>query len=675
MIHPFLVALPLVLLADERRPLTVDDLWAVQRVGSPTISPDGTTAVFPVTAWSMDDNKSNSDLWSVALDEPDAVPRQLTFQSGSDSAPVFRPDGGAILFASKRGDGPSQLHLLPVDGGEATRLTDLPFSPEAPKWSPDGGKVYFAGLTWPDLGDDFDAVRRRLDDAKGDPVQVKVSEDRLVRFWDHYKTDGRVHHLFELDVESGNVRDLTPGSDRMFGFRGASFDLSPDGATLAFAANVTERPYRTLNFDVHLLDIASGAIDNITSSNPASDGSPVFRPDGGAILYTRGRRVETAPDFSRLCVFDLATRRTHELPLELDASPSGHTYASDGATIVFHAQSRGRVHLYASDGEDAWPIARGGHLSGVAAGSGGVLVYARQSITRPAELYRMHLHGDDETRLTGFNDELFSDVDAGEVEDVTFQGADGDDVQMFLTYPPGFDPSRKWPLLHAIHGGPHGAFTDSFHFRWNQALFAAPGYVVAAVNFHGSTGFGQDFAESILGNHADKPFEDVMKATDHLLAKGFIDVERMAAAGGSYGGYMVSWILGHTDRFQCLINHAGVYDLMAQFASDATWGRANNYGATPWEDPSRIDRYSPSRYASGFDTPTLILHGEKDYRVPYTQGLNLHGVLTAKGVPSRVVIFPDENHWILKPKSAVVWWDQVHGWLDRFIGRGPSPRD
>jgi dipeptidyl aminopeptidase/acylaminoacyl peptidase len=253
---------------------------------------------------------------------------------------------------------------------------------------------------------------------------------------------------------------------------------------------------------------------------------------------------------------------------------------------------------------------------------------------------------------------------------MTFAGADGEDVQMFVLFPPGYDPSRPWPLLVLCHGGPHSAWNESFHYRWNLALWGAPGYVTAAVNFHGSTGFGQAFAESILGAHGDKPFTDVMAAVDHLIAEGIADSTRMAAAGGSYGGYLVSWILGHTDRFACLINHAGVYDLMGQFASDWTWSRPNNYGAAPWEDPDRIDLWSPSRYAKHFNTPTLILHGEKDYRVPYTQGLNLYGVLTGKGVPSRLVVFPEENHWILKPQTAKAWWGEVHGWLERHLKEG-----
>ena len=349
--------------------------------------------------------------------------------------------------------------------------------------------------------------------------------------------------------------------------------------------------------------------------------------------------------------------------------------------MVFQAEARGRVHVYSLpiSGGTGEPrlVAGGGTTAGtdVAQGPNGpVVVFTRTSMLQPAELYAVPLTGGEPRALTSFNAERLAQLDLGTAGEATFEGAGGDEVHMFLAFPPGFDKKRKWPLIHLIHGGPHGAFQDEFHYRWSAALFAAQGYVAALVNFHGSTGYGQAFAEAILGNHGDKPFEDIMKATDYLIAQGYVDEKRMAAAGGSYGGYMVSWILGHTDRFAALINHAGVYDLMAQFASDAAWGRPNNYGGAPWTDPAKVDLKSPSRYAKNFVTPTLILHGEKDYRVPVTQGINLYGVLQGKGVPTRIVIFPDENHWVLKPQAALLWWKETIAWLDRYIGKGAGKK-
>lgn len=655
----------------EKHPLTVEDLWAMQRVGAPAVSPDGRWVALAVTAFSYEENKGESDLWLVATDGG-AEPRRLTWQKGSDGSPAWSPDGSRLAFVSKRGEDPKQLYVLPMAGGEAAPVTELPMAVSDPKWFPDGQRIAFVASTFPDLNDDFEKVKERLEAHKEDKTQAKISDRRALRYWDHYVTDGRVPHVFAVDLESREVKDLMPGQDKLMTFTSLSWDLSPDGGEIAFAANTTEPPWQKLNFDLHLLDVDSGEIRRITADNPAEDGDPLYSPDGRYLLFGRTHRPEIAPDFTRLARYDRRSGEVVDLTADWDHQPSGWQVTSDGATVVFHAQAGGRRHLYKMpiDGGTPQLVASGGATDAVRVANPAELVYLAESFHRPDDLYRVSLDGGEPRRLTRFNDERLAAIDFGSVEDVTFEGAGGEPVQMHVLLPPGFDPARKWPLLMLVHGGPHGAWLDAFHYRWNAALFAAPGYVVAAVNFHGSTGFGQAFAESILGNHADKPFEDVMRATDHMLQRGYIDRERLTAAGGSYGGYMMAWILGHTDRFAALVNHAGVYDLMAQFASDYTWGRSNNYGASPWQDPERIDRYSPSRFAKSFATPTLILHGELDYRVPVTQGINLHGVLTGKGVESRIVIFPDENHWILKPQAAKLWWSEVHGWLEKHAGAG-----
>ena len=651
-----------------KRPMTIEDLWSFDQVGRPALSPDGRLVAFPVTVQSLEKNKGNSDLFIVPADGS-APPRRLTWQEGADSSPVFSPDGKRIAFVSKRTEDQAQLYVLPVDGGEAERITDLPVAVEDPKWLSDGKRIVFLASTWPDVNDDFDALKKRIDEREKDKVKAYVTENRLLRYWDHYATDGRVQHVFVVDLETRKVKDLLPGWARPMGLESpGGWDVSPDGTEIAFTANATDPPYREWNTDVFVVPVSGGKPLDVTAANPADDTRPRYSPDGRFVVYGRNRRVEFDPDFVRLARYDRKSGKSEPLAADWDGAPSDWTFAPDGKTVFFHAEDHGQVHVYAVPVEGGTPkaLVQGGATGGVAAGPGGLLVFTMQSLQRPPEMFAAR-GGGAPRRLTSFNDARLKALDLGRVEDVEFQGAAGDSVQMFVVLPPGFDPARKWPLVHMIHGGPHGAWLDSFHYRWNAALMASRGYVVALVNFHGSTGSGQAFAESIVGSHGDKPFTDIMKATDYLLAKGYVDPKRMAATGGSYGGYLVCWILGHTDRFAALVDHAGVYDLMAQFASDGTWGRPTNYGANPWEDPARIDLWSPSRYAASFKTPTLILHGEKDYRVPVSQGINLHGVLTAKGVPSRIVIFPDEGHGVVKPQASRLWWTEVFAWLDRWL--------
>jgi dipeptidyl aminopeptidase/acylaminoacyl peptidase len=297
------------------------------------------------------------------------------------------------------------------------------------------------------------------------------------------------------------------------------------------------------------------------------------------------------------------------------------------------------------------------------------MFFIRDDLSNPAEIFEWNLKTKKLVQLTTFNKSLLDSLQMGAVKSITYKGADGRDVQMYLLYPPYFDQGKKYPLLHLIHGGPHGTFADEFHYRWNAQLFAAPGYVAAMVNFHGSTSFGNDFAKSIVGAHGDKPFRDIMLATDYLIRTcPFIDSTRMAAAGGSYGGYMVNWIAGHTNRFRCLISHAGVYNLMGQFASDVTHDRDKSYSGSPWEGKyEEVNRYSPAFFAQNFKTPMLIIHGERDYRVPVTQGLEIYGVLQGKGVPARLVYYPNENHWILTPQNSIYWYKEVHEWLKRYL--------
>ncbi|HQR45046.1 MAG TPA: S9 family peptidase, partial [Thermoanaerobaculia bacterium] len=516
-----------------------------------------------------------------------------------------------------------------------------------------------------------ESTKKALEAHEKSKVKAHVSEDRLFRYWDRWLTYDEWPHIFTVDVATRKATDLLPGSKRLFDLQDGTgrFDVAPDGSAIVFAANATDPPYRRLNQDLFLVPAAGGPPRNLTEGNPAADGDPAFSPDGKTIAFAREVKADDWPDYRRLALLDLATGKSRMLTDGWECSVGPVSFAADGKRIVFSAEERARTNLYAIPVAGGTPrrIWKGGTASGPAVTPGGEVLFAWNDLSRPNELAAVKLDGSGLRALTAFNEAAMAKLALGRVEEKTFKGAGGDDVQMYVLYPPGFEPGKRYPLVHLVHGGPVGTFGDNFHLRWNAQLFAAPGYVVAMVNFHGSSSFGQQWVESILGAPPEKPFEDVMKATDVLVAEGNVDPKRLAAAGGSYGGFLVDWIEGHTDRFAALVSHAGVYDLLGQYASDDTYGRNHSYGGYPFTDRDAVERWSPNRFASAFRTPLLVLHGERDLRVPVTQGLELYGVLTAKGVPARLVVYPDEGHWILKGQNAKHWYGEVLGFLGKHL--------
>ena len=648
-------------------PLTAEDIWAVPRVGSPVPSPDGNQFAVAVTSYDLEKNAGKGRIWLVPA--RGGEPRPLTSPEFSSGDPAFSPDGRRLAFTRKVNGGKAQLHVMPLDGGEAQKLTDLPLGAFDPTWLPDGSGIVFG--TYLIKGHlTIEATKAEIERREKDPVKAQVTEDRIFRFWDTWLTTGEVPHLFRYDLASGSLRDLMSESLAWFDWMDPSgqYDLSPDGKEIAYSGVIFDESRSLMRSAIFTVAVAGGKITSLTMDHPADDLRPRYAPDGNAIVYGMQHDPFFYADRVRLMRFDCGADSHTPLLDTWDLSPMHWEFGPNG-TLYIEAEENGRVSAFAlARGEKAPKrLVEGGSLAGLRA-AGNRLVFTLQNLSLPPEIHTAPSAGGAPERLTRFTDAALAKVALGEVREMQFEGAYGEPVQMFVVLPPGYQPGRKYPLVQVVHGGPHGISADAFHFRWNGQAFAAPGYVAALVNFQGSTSWGQDFAQRIQGGWGDRPFDDVMKATDLLVAAGLVDETKMAAAGGSYGGYLASWIEGHTDRYKCIVNHAGVYDLMSQYASDVTQGRAQSMGGEPWKGIEVIDRWNPARYATGFNTPMLVLHGEKDYRVPVAQGLECYGVLKAKGVPARLVYFPDENHWVLKPANSLLWYREVLGWIKRWLG-------
>jgi dipeptidyl aminopeptidase/acylaminoacyl peptidase len=667
--------------AADKRPLVPQDLWAIKRVGSPALSPDGKQVVFTVQEWSIDKNKSTSNLWLVEV--AGGEPRRLTTASGSDSAPTWSPDGSRIAFLSRRGDDESNsLYLLRRDGGEAEKILELPYALATPKWMPDGKSVVVQTKVIPELvgawaKSDIAAMKKEIKRRKDSKMTAKVTENRQYRYFDAWLTDELASRLLLVDATTKEFRDLTPKRNYLFSNNGdATLDIAPDGKFIALEMNTTAPPFREdSNPDIYLVPTdGSGSMRNITADNRGSDSSPTFAPDGKSFVYARTKTTIHNGESSRIWRCEIASSKCAPLTEQYDWSFDSLEFSDDGSALWLTAEEKGLVPIFRmplNGSGSPRPVFKEGSAASVKV-AGPTVVFLKDSTNRPNELFVLNTDGSARA-LTHFNDAFMAQIDLGRVEGYWFKGAKGDDIHGWLVYPPGYDEKKTYPLLQLMHGGPHTMNRDSWSYRWNTQLFAATGALVTWVDRHGSMGYGEKFAMSIVNQWGDMPFEDIMKSTDFLLAKlPNIDRERIAAAGASYGGYMAAWVLGHTDRFQCLIDHAGVNDSYAQYATDVPHGFPQVMGGTPWANVEGMQRQNPMFYAKNFKTPTLILHGEMDYRVPYGNGLELYAVLQAMGVPSRLVVFPNENHWVLSPQNAIYWHWEMQNWLARDIGVKPA---
>ena len=659
------------------RPMTPEDLWKLKRIGPPSVSPDGKWCVIDVTSWNMEKDESSSNLWVLSTDGKSQ--KQLTNTTGKNGGSKWSPDGKWIAFVSQRtGDDGPQVYVISPEGGEARRVSNMPMGPSALKWSSDSKTIFCIAWTWPDASDD-EAHKKKDKALKESKSKAVVIDSTQFRYWDKWISDGKRPMIFAIDVADGKHRNLLAKHGRFLPPTepGANdYDVSPDGKELCFVSDSAKDYGTDFNSDLYTLAVdCKTEPKNITEDNKASDTNPVYSPDGKHLAYLQTSIKFFYADRQRLILRENESGKSRELTPDFDRSCQNPKWLPDNKRIAFEAQNAGYVQIYFTGVEGKKPFTddpKHSESSIDFARPTRVGVFLKNSFDHPPAVF-MHGPGIREPiALEHFNDDIVKEWKLGKVENHTFKGADDKDVQQWIVYPPDFDPKKKWPLVQVIHGGPHNGIMNEFSFRWNLQLWAAQGYVVGCVNFHGSSGFGQDFTDSITGDLGTKPMTDIMRSTDWFEKQPWIDKDRIATAGASYGGYMMAWLNGHTDRFKAMVCRAGVYDWHAMMASDIVKSRERSLGAPPWESMEKVDKQSAQRFAANFKTPTLVLHGEKDYRVPVAQGFAYYNTLKQKGVATRLVYFPDENHWVMKPQNALLWHREVFGWLEKYVGKGAT---
>jgi dipeptidyl aminopeptidase/acylaminoacyl peptidase len=670
--------------AEGRRAMTVDDLFRFRRVSDPQVNPDGTQVAYVVTTVDLPGNKTSSAVWLAPTNGGEL--RQLTNSGKKDRHPRWSPNGKHLLFESTR-SGESQLWIVDTDGGEARQLTSLSTEASNGIWSPDGKSVAFVSAVYPEYSDkpfkeSDEANRKRKEENEKSPVKAKVFTRLFFRHWDSYVEDKR-QHIFVVSSDGGEPRDLTPG-DRDFNPTsdtfsiGDDFTFSPDNTHILFTAVPERDEAWSTNHDIYRVPVEGGKIECLTKDNTAADGGPRFAPTGTKLLYRAQRRAGFEADRWELMLVDVDASghfkgEPRSLTSALDRSVDNYCWGTDDR-LYFTADHDGSTAIYRVllPSKELKRLDVPGANSALSSGNHRVatLAFLNAGMDHPAEVLAM-VGADPAKNLSRANEKLLAELDLPRPESVRVP-VEGGKMQMWILKPPGFDAEKKWPLAYLVHGGPQGAWEDGWSFRWNPELWAAQGYVVAMPNPRGSTGFGQKFVDEISGDWGGKCFDDLMKGVDYLEKLPYIDSDRMGAAGASFGGYMMNWFQGNTTRFKTLITHCGVYNFESMYAlTDELWFDEWEHGGPPWGVArGAYEKHSPHRFAKNFKTPMLIIHNDLDFRVPVAEGHQLFTTLQRLHVPSKFINFPDEGHWVLKPKNSEYWHKQVFAWLAKYVPPG-----
>jgi len=650
-------------------PFGFDDMARLGRLGDFDVSKDGKWVVYAVGRADDDENKVTSALWLMPVDRSQP-PRKLTAGVKKDREPRFSPDGRRIAFVSDR-DGAPQIYLLDLTGGEPQKLTSFVEGFGGPIWSPDGKFLVAASEVWSECKDEAcdKKMHERAEKAK---VKARVVERLLYRHWDGWR-DGKRSHLFRVDAATGEARDLTPGNFDSPPFSlggGPDYDLAPDGKTLVFASNHDAVEAISTNSDIWELTLGDGKARCLSCDNKAWDGDARYSPDGKLIAWRAQKQPGFESDKFDLVVYDRATRRAHRLTAEWADWVEGYHWMPDSRRLVFTSVVLGRKPIYSIGVDETAPKSV---LASVTAGDptplpDGSIVFSRSSLTHAPDLWRVDARGPH--RLTELND--YSGIAFGQVREHWVPLADGNTrMQAWMVTPPGFDDHKKYPALFWVHGGPQGAWEDAWSWRWNPQVLASAGYVVYLPNPRGSTGYGQPFVDGVSHDWGGKVYDDLMRGADDLAALPFVDKNRMGAAGASFGGFMMNWFQGHTTRFKALFCHAGIANQSGQYATEELWFPEHEFGGVPWAS-DEYKKWDPMAAAGHFATPELVVHGERDYRIPVEQAYLMFTLLQRRGVPSKLLVFPDENHWVLKPGNSRLWYATMIDWFHKWLGGAPA---
>jgi dipeptidyl aminopeptidase/acylaminoacyl peptidase len=724
----------------QNRPFTFKDMMALKRVEEPEVSPDGKWVLFAVVDVDLNLNRKTPHVWVVPLGESNRPPnpsagsargeKEIIADQDGDR-PRWAPDGKRFAFISTKENG-SQVWIADFDGASGTvtakhRLTAISTEADGELWSPEGKNILFVSNVYAECqgtpAEESACIDQKLTQSKDSKLSAQIFSHLLYRHWNGYKESKR-SHLFVIAVKtlpgadpSNIARDLTPGDHDVppFSLGGQDmYSFSPDGEEICFTSNHDEDEATSTNNDLFTVpvnwraDASSVQVlaqtRDLTADNKAADETPLYSPDGRAIAYRAQVRPGYESDRWRLLVYDRKTGGRQDLTENFDQWVESFVWAPDSKTIFFSSQHKGHALIYALDtggtGSHGSKVSRrtlvGGYNDDLAVTPDGhMLIFSRVSIAAPNEIYASDASGSGCPSMTGnvdpgkeacslnaawpvtaLNQPVLSQVLMPKMESFTFTGARNEPVEGFLIKPPAFDTSKKYPLKFLIHGGPEGAWGDDWSYRWNPELFAANGYVVVMINFHGSTGYGQEFIDAINGNWGGAPFEDLMKGLDYAEQQyPFIDKDRECALGASYGGYMANWILGHTQRFKCIVSHDGMFNTTSAWdTTEELWFMDWEFKGTPYSNRELYRKWSPHLAASNFKTPTLVIHGQLDYRLDVSEGFQLFTTLQSLGVPSKMLYFPDEGHWVLKPQNSELWYKTVNQWVDQWVGN-PTARD